>query len=54
VHDVVARSISGQHDSSDSALVVRDGLAKVVSLLDFQRAREQAVSEEVVMRWGGA
>lgn len=52
VHDFVARSISGhatvemhQHYSSVSALEVRDGLAKVVSLLDFQRAREQAVSE---------
>lgn len=34
-----------QHDSSVSALEVRDGLAKVVSLLDFKRAREQAVPE---------
>lgn len=52
VHDFVARSISGHaavemhpHHSSVSALEVRDGLAKVVSLLDFKRAREQAVSE---------
>lgn len=63
MHDFVARSISGhatvemhQHYSSVSALEVRDGLAKVVSLMDFQRAREQAVSDgsgtEVVMRWG--
>ncbi len=49
VHDFVARSISGhatvemhQHYSSVSALEVRDGLAKVVSLLDFKRDRAQA------------
>ena len=48
VHDFVARSISGhatvemqQLYSSVSSLEVRDGLAKVVSLLDFKRAREQ-------------
>lgn len=53
VHDFVARSISGhatvemQHlYSSVSALEVRDGLAKVVSLLDFRRAREHEVSDE--------
>lgn len=53
VHDFVARSISGhatvemqQLYSSVSSLEVRDGLAKVVSLLDFKRAREQAVSDE--------
>jgi site-specific recombinase XerC len=46
VHDFIARSISGhatvemyQHYSSVSALEVREGLAKVVSLLDFKQAR---------------
>jgi integrase len=53
VHDFVARSISGhatvemhQHYSSVSSLEVRDGLAKVLSLLDFKRAREQVPSTE--------
>lgn len=49
VHDFVARSISGHatvemqhHYSSVSALEVRDGLAKVVSLLEFKRERAQS------------
>ncbi|MBZ0236388.1 MAG: site-specific integrase [Deltaproteobacteria bacterium] len=53
VHDFVARSISGhatvemhQHYSSVSSLEVRDGLAKVVSLVDFRQARDRVVAEE--------
>ena len=48
MHDFVARSISGhatvemqQLYSSVSALDVRDGLAKVVSLMGFRRTKEE-------------
>jgi hypothetical protein len=52
MHDLVARSLSGhatvethQQYSSVSALV-RDGLAKVVSVMDFRREPEQRSGQD--------
>lgn len=55
LHDFVARSISGhatvemhRHYSSISALEVRDGLAKVVSLMELEAAGEQGAEDAPV------
>lgn len=60
VHDFVARSISGhatvemqQLYSSVNGNVVRDGLAKVISLAGFRQAKEAEAQSQVGGDAGG-